>query len=136
MKRSKLSRRITWHVIGIMSFFNVLIIGVILVFVFRVSLMNSDMRGQYVASGIEGKIESLLWAVHVGAANSRDEVERSLDSSERVFDALEHEITVNQFLDCFAAFEPDYFKEQGRWFEAYLYHADSTRLERRQIGSP
>ena len=43
MKKSKLSRRITWHVIGIMSFFNVLIIGAILVFVFRVSLINSNM---------------------------------------------------------------------------------------------
>ncbi len=135
MKKSKLSRRITWHVIGIMSFFNVLIIGVILAFVFEVSLMNSDMRGQYVVDGIEGKIESLLWAVHVGAANSRDEIERNLDGPEQVFDALEREISVNECIGCFAAFEPDYFKGQGRWFEAYLYHADSTSLERRQIGS-
>jgi len=135
MKRSRLSRRITGHVIGILSFFNVLIIGAILVFVFKVSLMNSDMRGQYVASGIEGKIESLLWAVHVGASNNRDEVERNLESPDQVFDALEHEIAVNDFIGCFAAFEPDYFKDQGRWFEAYVYHVDSAHLERRQIGS-
>ena len=135
MKKVRLSHRITWRVIGIISFFNVLIIGVILVFVFSVSLMNSDMRGQYVVDGIEGKIESLLWAVHVGAANSRDEVERNIDNPEQVFDALEREITANQFMGCFAAFEPDYFQDQGRWFEAYLYHIDSTRLERRQIGS-
>ena len=136
MKKSKLSSRITWRVIGIMSAFNVLIIGAILVFVLKFSLLNSDMRGQYVVDGIEGKIESLLWAVHVGAANNRDEIERNLGSPEQVFDALEREITVNQFMGCFAAFEPDYFEGQGRWFEAYLYHADSTRLERRQIGSP
>ncbi len=136
MKKSKLSRRITWRVIGIITFFNVLIIGAMFVFVFRASLMNSNMRGQYVVDGIEGKIESVLWAVHVGAANSRDEIERNLESPEQVFDALEREITVNQFMGCFAAFEPDYFKGQGRWFEAYLYYADSTRLERQQIGSP
>ena len=136
MKKSNLSSRITWRVIGIMSSFNVLIIGAIIVFVFRVSLKNNDMRGQYVVDGIEGKIESLLWAVHVGAANNRDEIERNLGSPEQVFDALEREIIVNQFMGCFAAFEPDYFEGQGRWFEAYLYHADSTRLERRQIGSP
>jgi len=144
MKKSKLSRHITWHVIGIMSFFNVLIIGAILVFVFRVSLVNSDMRGQYVVDGIEGKIESTLWAVHVGASNSRNEIERNMESPEQVFDALEREITVNQFMGCFAAFEPDYFEGQGRWFEAYLYHADpstssgidSAHLERQQIGSP
>lgn len=136
MKKSKLSHRITWQVIGIMSFFNVLIIGGILVFVFKVSLMNSDMRGQYVVDGIEGKIESLLWAVHVGAANNRDEIERNLDSPQQVFDALEREITVNDFMGCFAAFEPDYFQGQGRWFEAYVYHTDSTHLQRQQIGSP
>jgi sigma-B regulation protein RsbU (phosphoserine phosphatase) len=135
MKKSKLSHRITWRVIGIMSFFNVLIIGAILLFVFRVSLMNSDMRGQYVVDGIEGKIESLLWAVHVGADNNRDEIERNMGSPEQVFDALEHEISVNEFLGCFAAFEPDYFQGQGCWFEAYLYHTDSTHLERKQIGS-
>ena len=144
MKKYQLSRRITWRVIAIMSLFNVLIIGAILVFVLRVSLMNSDMRGQYVVDGIEGKMESTLWAVHVGAANNRDELERNLESPEQVFDAMEREITVNQFMGCFAAFEPDYFEGQGRWFEAYIYQADpstssgsdSMRLERRQIGSP
>ena len=136
MKRSKLSNRITWRVIGIMTFFNVLIIGAMLVFVLKFSLLNSDMRGQYVVDGIEGKIETALWAVHVGADNGREEIERNLGSPEQVFDALEREISVNEFIGCFAAFEPDYFEGQGRWFEAYLYHADSTRLERQQIGSP
>ena len=136
MKKSKLSHRITWRVIGIMVFFNVLIIGVIIWAVLRISFVNSSMRGQYVVDGIEGKIESTLWGVHVAAANNRDEIERNLESPEQVFDALEREIQVNRFMGCFAAFEPDYFNGQGRWFEAYVYHADSTRLERRQIGSP
>ena len=136
MKKSKLSRRITWRVIAIASFFNVLIIGAMFWSVFNTSLMNSNMRGQYVVDGIEGKIESMLWGVHVAAANNRDEVERNLGSPEQVFDALEHEISVNQVKGCFAAFEPDYFKGQGRWFEAYVYRADSSRFERQQIGSP
>ena len=137
MSKSKLSRRITWRVIGIMSFFYVLIIGTILFSVFNTSLMNSSMRGQYVVNGVEGRIESMLRAVQIAAANNRAEVERNLGSPEQVFDALEREIYVNdKFIGCFAAFEPDYFKSQGRWFEAYIYHVDSTRLERRQIGSP
>ncbi len=134
--KSRLSRRITWRVIGIILFFNVLIVGAILISVFNVSLANSSSRGQYVVDGIEGKIESILWAVHVAAANNRDEIERNLQSPEQVFDALEHEINLNHFIGCFAAFEPNYFKGQGHWFEAYLYHADSTRIERQQIGSP
>ena len=137
MSKSKLSRRITWRVIGIMSFFYVLIIGTILFSVFNTSLMNSSMRGQYVVNGVEGRIESMLRAVQIAAANNRAEIERNLGSPEQVFDALEREIYVNdKFIGCFAAFEPDYFKSQGRWFEAYLYHVDSTRIERRQIGSP
>jgi len=99
--------------------------------------MNSSMRGQYVVNGVEGRIESMLRAVQIAAANNRAEIERNLGSPEQVFDALEREIYVNdKFIGCFAAFEPDYFKSQGRWFEAYLFHADSTRLERKQIGSP
>ena len=136
MKKSSLSRRITWRVIGIILFFNVLIIGAITWSVLRVSFLNSSMRGQYVVDGIEGKLESTLWAVHIAAANSRDAIGRNLESPEQVFDVLEQEIRVNKFMDCFAAFEPDYFEGQGRWFEAYVYHVDSTQLERQQIGSP
>ena len=98
--KGKLSRRITWRVIGIILFFNVLIIGAILGFVFIVSLMNSSSRGQYVVDGVEGKIESMLWAVHIAAANNRDEIERNLESPEQVFDALEREINVNHFMGC------------------------------------
>jgi sigma-B regulation protein RsbU (phosphoserine phosphatase) len=119
-----------------MLFFNVLIIGAMLTFVFIVSLMNSSSRGQYVVDGIEGNMESSLWGVHVAASNNRDEIERNLESPEQVFAALKREINVNEFLGCFAAFEPDYFKNQGRWFEAYVYHTDSTHIDSRQIGSP
>jgi sigma-B regulation protein RsbU (phosphoserine phosphatase) len=136
-KKSKLSRRITWRAIGIMLFFNVLIIGVILVFVFLVSLLLSELRGQYVADGISGKMESMLRAVEIAAANNVDEVEANIDSPQKVFDALEHELRLNKnYVGCFAAFEPDYFKGQGRWFEAYAYYTDSTHIELRQLGSP
>ena len=136
-KKSKLSRRISWRVIGIMLFFNMLIIGAIIAFVFMISLLNSSVRGRCVVDGVEGKIESMLRAVQIAAANNRAEVERNLGSPKQVFDALNREIKVNnKFIGCFAAFEPDYFKDQGRWFEAYVYYTDSTRLESRQIGSP
>ena len=51
MRKSKLSRRITWRVIGIVSFFNVIIVGIIAVFIFVLSLENGGVRGQYVADG-------------------------------------------------------------------------------------
>ena len=137
MKKSKLSRRITWRVIGIMSFFNVLIIGVIVAFVFVLSLGNGSMRGQYVADGIAGNVETMLQLAKTVTFNNRSDVEANMDSPEHVFDALEQIMKINKRLaGCFVAFEPDYFKGQGRWFEAYAYYADSTHVDCRQIGSP
>jgi sigma-B regulation protein RsbU (phosphoserine phosphatase) len=137
MKKSKLSRRITWRVIGIMMFFNVLIIGAILAFVYVVSLGNSTMRGQYVTDGISRNIETMLQTVKTAAFNSRINVEASMDSPEHIFETLEQILQVNRGLSgCFVALEPDFFKGQGQWFEAYAYYADSTHIEHQQIGSP
>ena len=79
MKKSQLSHRITWRVIGIILFFNVLTMGVIQAFVLTVSLMNSTMRGQYVIDGIEGKIESMLKVAPQTTANGRAEMEKDLE---------------------------------------------------------
>ena len=137
MKKSKLSRRITWRVIGIMSFFNALIVGVIVAFVFVLSLGNGSMRGQYVTDGIAGNVETMLQFAKTVTFNNRSDVEANMDSPEHVFDALERIMKINKRLaGCFVTFEPDYFKGQGRWFEAYAYHADSTHVDCRQIGSP
>ena len=136
MKKSKLSRRITWRVIGIISFFNVITIGAIIAFVFIFSLENGSVRGQYVTDGVAGNIEMMLNLARTVTFNNRAEVETKMDSPEHVFDALKNILRVNKRLaGSFVAFEPDYFKGQGRWFEAYAYFADSTRIECRQIGS-
>lgn len=137
MKKSKLSRRITWRVIGIMTFFNVLIIGVIIASVLVFSLGNGSMRGQYVTDGIASNIETMFQLAKTVTFNNRTDVEANLDSSEHIFGALERIMKINKRLSgCFVAFEPDYFKGQGQWFEAYAYYADSTHVECQQIGSP
>ncbi len=137
MKKSRLSRRISWRVIGIMSFFNVLIIGAILAFIFIFSLGNGSTRGLYVTNGIASNIETMLQVAKTVTFNNRAAVEANMDSPEHIFDALEQIMKVNKRLaGCFVAFEPDYFKDQGRWFEAYAYYTDSTNVDSRQIGSP
>ena len=124
MKKSRLSRRITWRVIGIMSFFNVIIIGVIVVFLFIVSLGNGSVRGQYVTDGIASNVETMLQMAKTVTFNNRTVVEDNIDSPVHVFDALERIMKINKRLaGSFVAFEPDYFKGQGRWFEAYAYSA-------------
>ena len=137
MKQGKLSRRITWRVIGIISFFNVLIVGAIIAFVLVFSLGNGSMRGQYVTDGIASNVETMFQLAKTVSFNNRTDVEANLDSPEHVFKSLERIMKINKRLaGCFAAFEPDYYKGQGRWFEAYAYYADSTHVDCRQIGSP
>ena len=134
--KSKLSRRITWRVLVIVSIINLFIIGAILLFDLAMSRVNSEMRAQHVIDGMEGKLEAMVQVVKAVAFNNRVEVEANLESPEKVFDALERELRVNKHLvGCFAAFEPAYYKKYGRWFEAYAYYTDSTHIERQQIGS-
>ena len=136
MKKSKLSKRITWRVIVIMLCFNVLIIAAILVFVFGYSLANSGMRGQYVTDGIDGRLESSVKAVKIAARNNVEEVEDNLDTPQTVFDALEHELRLNNsYIGFAAAFEPNYYPSEGYWFEPYVILTDSNHIERKQIGS-
>jgi sigma-B regulation protein RsbU (phosphoserine phosphatase) len=135
-RQSKLSRRITWRVILIVCFINVLIIAAILGFVFIISMMIGGMRASYVIDGLNGKFDSMHRAVEVASRNNAAVIENNLDSPEQVFQALERELRLNKnYVGCFAAFEPDYFKSQGRWFEAYAHFTDSARIELVQLGS-
>ena len=135
-KNGKLARRITWRVLLIMLFFNLFIIGTVGFFNLVMALVNSEMRANYLINGMENKLEALLQVVKATTFNNRVEVESNLDSPESVFETLERELYVNRRLvGCFAAFEPNYFESQGRWFEAYAFFTDSTHIERRQLGS-
>ena len=128
-ENSKLARRITWRVILILLFFNLFIIGVVGVFSLGMSLVNSEMRAEYLIDGMKNKMEALLQVVKATTFNNRLNLEANLDSPESVFNTLERELRVNRRLvGCFAAFEPDYFDSQGRWFEAYAYYTDKKNI--------
>ncbi len=136
MKRSKLSRRITWRVIGIVIFFNVLIFGAVFYFDLVASRLEGELRSKHVISAIEGRLNTIVEVVKTTSRNNLDAVEANLQSPEAVFQTLEKELKLNPHLvGCFAAFEPDYYPEYGRWFEAYAYFADSTHINTQQIGS-
>lgn len=58
--KSKLSRRITWRVILIMLFFNVFIIGAVIVFELSVTTIESGARAQSIIDGIDTEQETNL----------------------------------------------------------------------------
>ena len=136
MKKSKLSRRITWRVILIMVIFNVLIIGVVTFIDVAISMVESEKRAQYIMEGIDGKMSTMLSGVEITATNNVAEFEENLDNPEKVYEAMAHELRFNnRYLGCGIGFEPDYFPSQGRWFEPYVRFVDSTHVECEQIGS-
>jgi sigma-B regulation protein RsbU (phosphoserine phosphatase) len=119
-----------------MVFFNVLIFGAVFYFDLMASRLAGELRSKHVISAIEGRLNTIVQVVKITSKNNLDAVEANLQSPEAVFQTLEKELKLNPHLEgCFAAFEPNYFPEYGRWFEAYAYFADSTHINTRQIGS-
>lgn len=146
MKRSKLSSRITWHVILIMAAFDVLIIIAVFKANLFLSRFESETRAQHMMEGIVGKLSKMMRIVEVSASNNVAEIEDNLDSPEKVYDALENELRLNSYyMGCGAAFEPYYFPSKGRWFEPYVKYedhpgsnivrSDSAHIIRDQLGS-
>ena len=136
MGKSKLSRRITWRVILTMVLFGVLIIVAVFLFDMSASKAESEERAQHIIDVVEGKLTTMLSGVEITATNNVAEFEDHLDTPEKVYEAMLHELRFNnRYLGCGIGFEPDYFPSQGRWFEPYVRFVDSTHVERNQIGS-
>lgn len=81
------------------------------------------------------KIEKTIRGMEMNAMNEFDEVEKHLDTPESVIAALESKTSLNpEVRGYFAAFEPNYFPQEGQWFEPYVHHVDSSEFEMRQVG--
>ena len=100
--------------------------------------LNAETNVRY--SGLQSYVASELCrtikGMELSAENVFNEVEKHLVSPDAVIAALESESNLNPDVrGYFAAFEPDYFKEKGRWFEPYVHHSDSSKFEMTQVGS-
>lgn len=100
--------------------------------------LNAETNVRY--SGLQSYVASELCrtikGMELSAENVFNEVEKYLVSPDAVIAALESESNLNPDVrGYFAAFEPDFFKEKGRWFEPYVHHSDSSKFEMTQVGS-
>ena len=100
--------------------------------------LNAETNVRY--SGLQSYVTSELCrtikGMELSAENVFNEVEKHLVSPDAVIAALESESNLNPDVrGYFAAFEPDFFKEKGRWFEPYVHHSDSSKFEMTQVGS-
>ena len=85
---------------------------------------------------ISEKIAKTIGAMEMSAENVFDEVGKHMDSPEAVVAALMSKTHLNpEVRGYFAAFEPEYFPQEGTWFEPYVHHQDSSEFEYTQVGS-
>lgn len=83
------------------------------------------------------KIANTIKGMERSANNVFDEVTKQMDTPDAVINALRSKSDLNaEVRGYFAAFEPNYFPEMGRWFEPYVHQADTTgEYSVRQVGS-
>lgn len=129
---SRLTRRIIIALVLTMTFITALIFKLV------TSAMSglNEMYYQSVLDFTDETLEKVLTAVEVSAANNVDEVESWLSQPDKVYDAMESELKLNPHIIGFAlAFEPNYYPQEGYWFEPYVVQRNSKTIERLQIGS-
>ena len=82
------------------------------------------------------KVAKTIKGMEMNAVNVFDEVSKHLDTPESVIAAMESKASLNPDVrGYFAAFEPYYFPQKGRWFEPYVHQTDSAVYEMSQVGS-
>ena len=135
-KHRSFARRLTWRIILILSLIHLFVIGAVVFLVIISSAIQSQQRSMDMINVIGGELDKMLTSVEVSATNNVAELEEHLESPEKVFDVLEKELKLNKtYFGCFAAFEPNYYESQGKWFEPYVLCRDSVHIERAQMGS-
>ena len=98
---------------------------------------ETNVRYHGLQDMIASKVVKTLKGMETNAKNVFDEVGKHMDSPEAVIAALESKTSLAPDVrGYFAAFEPEYFPEKGRWFEPYVHqYADSSDFVLSMVGS-
>ena len=130
------SRRITRRVI-LTVFFTMTVIAGIISFILVKQISNQgSLHYQSVTEMTNEEMDLWLSMVAVSALNIGDEIKYNLQSPERVTQALADEMRLSPYIKGTAVgFRPDYFPEQGRWFEPYALRGSQGEITTKQIGS-
>jgi hypothetical protein len=85
---------------------------------------------------VAAQLNKTITAMEMSATNVFNAVEKHLDTPEAVVHALEEEANLNpEVRGYFAAFEPYFFPEKGKWYEPYVHQNDSSLFEVSMVGS-
>ena len=128
---SRLTRRVVFTVLVIMT--------IISVFVFFVAsagiLVFSKAHYSDIMDKAQGNMSLIMSKVEVSADNIIDELSWHLANPEEVTETLEYELNVNRHINgCGMGFVPDFFQQEGRWFEPYALNT-GDEIIMKTIGS-
>ena len=95
-----------------------------------------NMRYVGIMNTVAEKLSKTVRGVEMNAENVFDEVVRHMESPQAVIQALGSKTSLNpDVIGYFAAFVPNYFPQQGRWFQPYVHRGDSTEYVLTLVGS-
>lgn len=130
------SRRITRRVILTVFFTMTVIAGIITHILVKQISDQGSLHYQSVMEMTNEEMDIWLSMVAVSAMNIEDEIKNNLQSPDMVFMALADEMRLSPYIKGAAVgFKPDYFPEQGRWFEPYALRGSDGEITTKQIGS-
>ena len=117
-------------------------IGVLTVAVVLIVMLNyvfrAERNARYVGimNVVAEKLSKTVSGVEMNAENVFDEVAKHLESPQAVIEALGSKTSLDpDVIGYFAAFVPNYFQQEGRWFQPYVHQGDSTEFVLTLVGS-
>ena len=100
--------------------------------------VKAERNARYVGmmNVVAEKLSKTIRGVEMNAENVFDEVAKHMDSPQAVIDALGSKTSLNpDVIGYFAAFVPNYFPQEGRWFQPYVHQGDSAEFVLTLVGS-
>lgn len=128
----RLTRRILLVMLAVMS------ITSGLVFYFADGITGTMVANHYqdIVKLTDEQVEGVLSLVEVSSANNVDEIGQHLSSPEAVCKTLAEELRLNSHVVCISvSFIPDFFPQEGHWYEVFATHNEDGQIEVRKIGS-
>ena len=133
MDKNTNPKRWLWPVV-----IGVLAAAVVLLAVALQNVISTERNTRYVGimNVVAEKLSKTVRGVEMNAENVFDEVARHMESPQTVIEALGSKTSLNpDVIGYFAAFVPNYFPQQGRWFQPYVHRGDSAEYVLTLVGS-
>lgn len=125
-----LSVRISLKVV--LAVATLLAVALFIMFHFSRKAIKAEARqkAEETLEGVVRQVDNVLLSVEQSAGNIYWDLLTHLNESERMFLYSRKMVETNPYVaGCAIAFEPDYYKERGRYFMAYVHHVNKDKLE-------